>query len=132
MDHGSTILGEPAAGLARLLSPDGGRHLARAGHGRRRGRLRTFILAACPAFRAALVARASACLMGKPVATRRTAARDFSGGCARLAPHRSPHLAFHRNRRDARQMAGGTSLGLVLAGASVVYAPSSWPLALPF
>jgi cyclic beta-1,2-glucan glucanotransferase len=41
----------------------------------------------------------------------------------------SPRLDWHG---FYRQMAGGTSLGLVMAGAAVVYAPSSWPLALPF
>ncbi|HSS65325.1 MAG TPA: glycosyl transferase, partial [Gammaproteobacteria bacterium] len=40
----------------------------------------------------------------------------------------SPRLAL---RGFYRQMAGGTSLGLVMAAGAVVFAPSSWPLVLP-
>ena len=40
----------------------------------------------------------------------------------------SPRLAL---RGFYRQMAGGTSLGLVMAACAVVFAPSSWPLVLP-
>jgi cyclic beta-1,2-glucan synthetase len=41
----------------------------------------------------------------------------------------SPRLAL---RGFYRQMAGGTSLGLVTAASAVALAPSSWPLVLPF
>jgi cyclic beta-1,2-glucan glucanotransferase len=40
----------------------------------------------------------------------------------------SPRLAL---RGFYRQMAGGTSLGLVIAAGAVVFEPSSWPLVLP-
>ena len=40
----------------------------------------------------------------------------------------SPRLAL---RGFCRQMAGGTSLGLVMAACAAVFTPSSWPLVLP-
>ncbi|MCB1714480.1 MAG: glycosyl transferase [Candidatus Competibacteraceae bacterium] len=41
----------------------------------------------------------------------------------------SPRLTL---RGFYKQMSGGTSIGLVMTGSAVVFAPSSWPLILPF
>ena len=41
----------------------------------------------------------------------------------------SPRLALYGS---CRQMAGGTSLGVVMAAGAIAFAPSSWPLVLPF